>query len=162
LPRSGSRVRIPSPAPTNISINPALSAEIASVDAAAGSLNKPRTVPRCQPDLGNGWAKRSRKVPEGPPDPEKRSPASAATERGTDRKISKFKKRSKNSKEPESAQQPERHSFALYSGRAALGHIEQTDERFVATVAPNGLLLGTFASLKAAADAIAAMHEGGR
>jgi hypothetical protein len=112
--------------------------------------------------LGTGWAKRSRKVPEGPPDPEKRRAGSGPTERGSNRKKSKSSSQSKNSRPTESAQQPDLHSFSVYSGRTKLGNVEQTDRAFIATVAPDGVLLGTFASLKAAADAITAMHGGSR
>jgi hypothetical protein len=77
LPRSGSRVRIPSPAPNKPTENRHQSLCFGDAVPASISLNEPRTVPTCAPQLGKRRAKRSRKVPDGPP--QKRSPASAAT-----------------------------------------------------------------------------------
>src|SRR5262249_8328043 len=70
---------------------------------ASVSLNKSRTVPRCLHDLGTAWAKRSRKVLDGPPDA-KRRPASAATERGAYEK-SKSKSHAADSKRIQRKQQ---------------------------------------------------------
>lgn len=50
-----------------------------------------------------------------------------------------------------------RHSLAIYSGQIALGFVEQRGDAF-AKVA-NGKKLGTFDSLKLAADAISATAE---
>jgi hypothetical protein len=110
----------------------------------------------CPADLGKRRAKRSRKVPDRPP--QKRSPAPGATGSGTKR----FRKASQkqNTKSDVKAQAVERHSFAVYDGQVAIGLVEQADQSFAATT-PDGRELGVFSSLKAAADAISAAYRGG-
>ena len=65
MPRLGSWVRIPSPAPDFLLKNRReCSISCASVPASNG-LNEPRTVPNCVQRLGKRWAERSCKVPAG-------------------------------------------------------------------------------------------------
>jgi hypothetical protein len=61
LPRSGSRVRIPSPAPNSLD-KVEQTSRSSKRAAASTSLNKPRTVPKCPSGLGNPRAVGSRKV----------------------------------------------------------------------------------------------------
>src|SRR5262249_10332118 len=101
---------------------------------ASVSLNKSRTVPRCLHDLGTAWAKRSRKVLDGPPDA-KRRPASAATERGAYEKSNKSKSHAADSKRPNPAQATERYSAT--HGRGTAGYIKQAACGFI-LVNPHG------------------------
>jgi hypothetical protein len=78
LPRLGSRVRIPSPAPKKSAKNQRQRCIFDGDVRASISLNEPRTVPSCLADLGKRGAKRSRNILDGPPP--KRTPTSAATE----------------------------------------------------------------------------------
>jgi hypothetical protein len=119
-------------------------------------LNKPRTVPTCRAELGNPRAKRSRKVPDRPPD-KKRSPASAATERRANRIESgspAFSTRSQSVR-----QQPSR-TLTITEGQKTIGQIETEGCEFVAYTAPAHRLLGRFVSMKAAADALSAARGG--
>ena len=68
MPRLGSWVRIPSPAPEKTARNQHQGCSSADEVPAPISLNEPRTVPNCLASLGKRRAKRSRKV---------RSPSSA-------------------------------------------------------------------------------------
>ena len=93
-------------------------------------------MPRCLHDLGTAWAKRSRKVLDGPPDA-KRRPASAATERGAYEK-SKSKSHAADSKRPNPAQATERYSAT--HGRGTAGYIKQAACGFI-LVNPHGVTL---------------------
>jgi hypothetical protein len=119
-------------------------------------------VPRRRPDLGTDRAKRSRKVPEGPPDPEKRRAAPAGTEGGPNRKISKSRSPRKTTLRPEKSQASKRANLAVYSGQVLLGLIEvrQGGSDFAAFTS-GGRFIGSFPSLKAAADAVDAAASGG-
>ena len=57
-----------------------------------------------------------------------------------------------------SAARAERHSLAIYNGQVAVGFVEQRGDAFTAKAA-NGKKIGTFGSLKLAADAISATAE---
>src|SRR5262249_23067385 len=84
-------------ASTTIS-RPEKSANPAHCDNCGGAsscLTKPRTVPRCLPDLGTAWAKRSRKVLDGPLNAKR--PASAEAKCGAHER-SKSKSRDTNGK----------------------------------------------------------------
>ena len=95
-----------------------------------------------------------------PPLPDKRRPASAGTEPRAQEKESNFE-RPKNSKGRTRARAIVRRSFTVSVGRESIGRIEQTDDRcFTARIAPNGVELGVFGTLKAAADAISDAHGG--
>jgi len=52
----------------------------------------------------------------------------------------------------------ERHLLAVYSGQNCLGSVEQRGDTFTAKTV-NGRKLGSFASLKSAADAVSATAE---
>jgi hypothetical protein len=56
----------------------------------------------------------------------------------------------------------ERHCFAITHGRLTAGWVEQSGNDFVATIAPGRRSIGSFPSLKAAADAIDAAYGGAR
>jgi hypothetical protein len=77
LPRLGSRVRIPSPAPVKSQKNQPQRCIFDGGVQASISLNKPGTVPGSLADLGKRRAERSRNVPDGPPP--KQSATSAET-----------------------------------------------------------------------------------
>src|SRR6516165_3150008 len=77
LPRLGSRVRIPSPAPNKAPKNQHQDHLLGDGVAASIGLNEPRTVPSRLAGLGKRRAKRSRKVLAG----QKRNVAPGATER---------------------------------------------------------------------------------
>src|SRR5215813_14296361 len=77
---------------------PEKSADLAHCDNCGGAssrLNKPRTVPRCFPELGTAWAKRSRKVLDGPLNAKR--PVSAEAKCGAHER-SKSKSRDTNGK----------------------------------------------------------------
>src|SRR5262249_33368729 len=63
----------------------AIPAHCDNCGGASSRPNKPRTVPRCQPDLDTAWAKRSHKVLDGSLNAER--PASAATTRGVHKRF---------------------------------------------------------------------------
>jgi hypothetical protein len=152
LPRLGSRVRIPSPAPNKSKKNqPQHGATSDDVPASIG-LNEPRTVPNCLNGLGKRRAKRSRKVPDGPP-LQKRSPASPASENGANR-LNKCSDRKSTAVRP-NAQEPERHFYWIAYGQTNVGFVEQVDETYTA-IAADERPLGAFDSLTAAADAVSA------
>jgi hypothetical protein len=69
LPRLGSRVRIPSPAPEFFSNNQGGCSISCAAVLAYTRLNEPRTVPSCASHLGNRRAECSCKVPGGVPLP---------------------------------------------------------------------------------------------
>ena len=156
MPRSGSRVRIPSPAP-NILAKTAQSRCSRDDVPASISLNEPRTVPTCPIDLGKRRAKRSRKVPHRPPDPEKRNPAAAATARGANRKSKTSQK--KTTAHRRRRQGPDR-DLALYDGRVRLASIMGRSGRFLVVLC-SGVLLGTFDTLKQARAEVSAAQHGG-
>jgi hypothetical protein len=105
------------------------------------SLIEKECVPKCHP----------------PPDPEKGSPAGTDIHHGAKR-ISK-KTQQKNIK-PRKARQATTRDLALYSGRELLGHLKATATgRFVA-ILPEGVMLGHFRTLRAAAAAIGKAHGG--
>jgi hypothetical protein len=108
--------------------------------------------------LGKGRAKRSRKVPDGPP--KKRSPAVPASTNGANRK-SKFVSRKDNTKSAQKSQEIERHFFWITHGQTNAGFVEQIGESYKA-IAADERSLGTFACLKAAADAVSAAYEAAR
>ena len=162
MPRSGSRVRIPSPAPITHNENAEKSAHsLRSSDDVLASigLNKPRTVPTCPIDLGKRRAKRSRKVPDGPPD-KKRSPASVGAERGADRRNSKSLSCKISSKRCPSTQESDRW-LSVYDGRIRLGSIIGNGDKF-SVILPNGALLGSFKTLRQASAAISTAQGGVR
>jgi hypothetical protein len=65
LPRLGSRVRIPSPAPNNLPKNQHQASCSADEVPVSNSLNEPRTVPSCAVHPGKRRAKGSQKVLDG-------------------------------------------------------------------------------------------------
>jgi hypothetical protein len=99
--------------------------------------------------LGKRRAKRSRKVPDGPP--QKRSPASPASETGPNRKSQSSQRHNKKT-EPK-AQGAERHFFYVTHGQTGVGCVAQAGDVFAASDA-DGRKIGVFESLKAAADAL--------
>jgi hypothetical protein len=107
--------------------------------------------------LGKRRAKRSRKVPDGPP-LQKRSPASPASENGANRKSKSSQTQDKKS--CPKTQDVERHFLWISHGQTTVGFVEQTGKSFVAT-SPDGRELGIFGDLKAAADATSAAYRGG-
>jgi hypothetical protein len=111
--------------------------------------------------LGKRRAKRSRKVPEGPPD-KKRSPASADTERGAeaDRKNSKSVSRKTSTKQCQSTQESNR-ALSVYDGRIRLAGITGNVGDFVVVMA-DGALLGNFKTLRLASAAISTAQGGVR
>jgi hypothetical protein len=115
-------------------------------------------VPNSPASLGKRRAKRSRKVPDGPPRKrQKGSPASPASENGAnrERKCSKRKFTAARS----NAQEPERHFYWIAHGQTNVGFVEQVGETYKALGADEQEL-GTFDSLKAAADAFSASFGG--
>jgi hypothetical protein len=83
----------------------------------------------------------------------KRSPASPASENGANRS-NKYSKRKSTATRP-NAQATERHFFWVTHGQTSAGFVEQVDETYKALGADEREL-GTFDSLKAAADAVSA------
>jgi hypothetical protein len=81
LPRLGSRVRIPSPAPNKSLKNQGQRCIFDGDVRASISLNEPGTVPSSLADLGKRRAKRSRNIPDGPPKqtPPRRQPSTGPT-----------------------------------------------------------------------------------
>jgi hypothetical protein len=145
----GSRVRIPSPAPNKTSKNQDQSCSCGEVVPASISLNEPRTVPNCLADLGKRRAQRSRKVLK---DTQKRSPASAATEHGTYRSKSKSS-HPKITRPAAESQERGYHFFWITHGQTNAGFVEQIGDSYKAITA-DGVDIGVFDSLKAAADAV--------
>jgi hypothetical protein len=104
---------------------------------------------------------RKNKICDGPP--KKRSPASAATERGAeaeaDRKNSKSVSHKTSTKQCRSTQ--ESNCFLhVYDGRVRLASITGNVGDFVVVMA-NGALLGSFKTLGKASAAISTAHGGG-
>jgi hypothetical protein len=106
--------------------------------------------------LGNPWAKRSRKVPDGPP-AKTRSSALGVNERGVDRKSKGKSGSTKNSNQARRPMQEPARELAMYDGTVPVGFITVTGGEF-AVILPNGTVLGVFRSLKAASAAISAAH----
>ena len=153
MPRLGSRVRIPSPAPNKSPENQHERCVSCGDFPASIGLNEPRTVPKRPADLGKRRAKRSRKVPDGPP--QKRSPASPASENGAIREI-KCSDRKFSAAGP-NAQELERHFYWIAHGQTNVGFVEQVEED--KTLGADERDLGSFDSLKAAADAVTARYD---
>ena len=101
-------------------------------------------------------AKRSRKVSDGPPPLENGSPTLAGNKREANREKSQRKNNTKAETKPQDA---ERHFFWIASGQVNLGFVEQVDETYKA-ISADERDLGTFGSLKAAADAVSANFAG--
>ena len=159
LPRLGSRVRIPSPAPNKSLENQREHGVSADHVLASNGLNEPRTVPKNVDCLGKRRARRSRKIPEGPPEetpPQKRSPTLAASKRRANR-IKKCSDR-KSTAARAKAQEPEQHFYWIADGQINIGFVEQVAETYKA-ISADERELGTFDSLKAAADAISEQLE---
>jgi hypothetical protein len=109
--------------------------------------------------LGKRRARRSRKIPEGPPEetpPQKRSPAVPASTNGANSNA-KSRNRKSTSAKP-SAQEPEQHFYWIADGQTNIGFVEQVggadaafdnDER----------RLGAFPTLEQAADAVSSAAE---
>jgi hypothetical protein len=153
----GSQVRSLHRPPCKLRKNRAIWAVDALLALASISLNEPRTVPRCPAGLGKLRAKRSRKVPDGPP--QKRSPALAANKRRANRKIKKLEA-VKGTKSKATPQAVERHFFYITHGQTNLGSVEQVGETYKA-IGAGERDLGTFGSLKPAADAVSAIYSQG-
>jgi hypothetical protein len=98
-----------------------------------------------------------------PPDPgaEKRSPASATTERGAYSKSKRPSKSLSKAIAKRTRRQASRVlSCTVYDGRDAIGRIKQVDNKFRAIAVPRSRALGLFRTVKAAADAISDAHGG--
>jgi hypothetical protein len=93
--------------------------------------------------LGKRRAKRSRKVLTG--SSQKRSSASAATERGS---------------RPKSKSSRKRHFFYITHGQTNVGFVAQAGNKFTARDA-DGRKIGIFESLKVASDAVSKNCGGG-
>jgi hypothetical protein len=104
--------------------------------------------------LGKSRAKRSRKVPDGPP--QKLSPTVAGKKRRANRE-KKFSGPKSIAARP-NAQGPERHFYWIAHGQTNIGFIVQIGETYRA-IGAGERKLGTFASLKAAADAVSAHYD---
>jgi hypothetical protein len=92
--------------------------------------------------------------------PQKRSPASPASENGANR-VKKCSKRKSTAARP-NAQEPEQHFYWIADGQTNIGFVEQVDETYKA-ISADERELGTFDSLKAAANAVSeeAQRQGG-
>jgi hypothetical protein len=156
LPRLGSRVRIPSPAPNKSPENQHQRCVCGGDVSASICLNEPRTVPNSLAGLGKRRAKRSRKVPERSP-LQKRRAGSAATERGSK---SKSRSHCKTTLRQGPAQAPRHPSLYVYDGQICLGRIEQDGDHGFAAFTTADCPLGSFGDLKAAADAVGAANGG--
>jgi hypothetical protein len=98
-------------------------------------------------NLGILFDQCSGKIPDRPPDA-KRSPASAATERGADRKRSSKPKSPKNNRQGSAAPHgAERHSYTINDGQVMIGRTWPAHQK-----------LGMFKSIKAASAAIGCRH----
>jgi hypothetical protein len=126
-------------------------AENASSDGASRRLNKPRTVPTCPPDLGKWRAVRSRKVPEGPPDPQMRRPA-PLEQREPNRRGSKSQKDiTPHHADPQDYDR----ELSVYDGTIWIGNVKQNGRRFDAfSTVPAYRFIGSFGSLKEAFGAV--------
>jgi hypothetical protein len=93
---------------------------------------------------------------DGPTRRKKRSPASPASENGANR-VNKCSKRKSTAARP-NAQEPERHFYWIADGQTNVGFVEQIGASYKA-LAADERALGTFGSLKAAADAVSAACE---
>jgi hypothetical protein len=89
----------------------------------------------------------------------KRSPASPASETGPSRNFRKSKssKRKSTPRRPD-AQEPERHFYWIADGQINIGFVDQVDDTYKA-LGSDERELGTFSTLKAAADAVSAACE---
>jgi hypothetical protein len=112
--------------------------------------------------LGKRRAKCSRKVPEGPPDPKKRSPGAAGTAAGTHRRgrLESLNARKNNTKSKTETQESDRF-LSVYDGRIRLASITGSGGDFVVVMA-DGALLGSFKTLRLASAAISTAHGGRR
>jgi hypothetical protein len=92
----------------------------------------------------------------------KRSPVSPASETrpSRNRRKSTSSKRKFTPRRPD-AQEPERHFYWIADGQTNIGFVDQVDDTYKALGADEREL-GTFSTLKAAADAVGAACEGGR
>jgi hypothetical protein len=158
LPRLGSRVRIPSPAPRKSPKNRRQCADSVTNVPASNGLNEPRTVPNCLPCSGKRRANRSRKVLDGPP-PQKRSPALAANKRRAHREFEKSK-RENNTKAGQDSQATECRLFWVTHGQTNIGFVEQVGDRYTAKDADERDI-GLFDSLTAAANAVSVRYDKG-
>ncbi len=87
-----------------------------------------------------------------------RRPASAGTESGPNRKISKSQK---HPTPPQEYAQDFDRKLAVYDGAVWIGNITQNGRRFDAfATAPTYRFLGSFRSLKEASDAVSVAYEG--
>jgi hypothetical protein len=112
-------------------------------------------VPNYLDRLGKRRAKRSRKVPDGPP--QKRSPALAANKRRANRRIKKSQRKN-NTKAGQDSQATDRHFFWITHGQTNLGFVEQIGETYKA-LDSDEQPIGLFDTLKGAADAVGAACE---
>jgi hypothetical protein len=135
-----------------------LTEENAADDGSARSLNKPRTVPRCRPDLGTERARGSRKVPDGPPDPENERAAPAGSKGGSNRNKAKSRSPRNITLRPGNSQAANA-SLSVYDGQKWLGRIEQSDREYDAYSVAD-CFLSSHRTLKEAADAVAASGGG--
>ena len=96
-------------------------------------------------------------MPDGPPQKrKKRSPTLAANKRRANR-LNKCSDHKSTATRPD-AQEPERHFYWIAHGQTNAGFVEQLDETYKAIDADEKEL-GTFDSLKAAADAVSARYD---
>jgi hypothetical protein len=112
-------------------------------------------VPNYLDRLGKRRAKRSRKVPDGPP--QKRRPALAANKRRANRRIKKSQRKN-NTKAGQDSQATDRHFFWITHGQTNLGFVEQIGETYKA-LDSDEQPIGLFDTLKGAADAVGAACE---
>src|SRR5271168_2174170 len=95
---------------------------------------------------------------DGPSKRKKRSPALVGSKRRANRKNEKFQQKN-NTKSGPKTQDIERHFYWVTRGQTNVGFVEQIGEDYRAIDADERGL-GTFGSLKAAADAVSAIYEG--
>jgi hypothetical protein len=146
--------------PPDFSLKNRRKCSTSGADASAStSLNEPRTVPNCADRLGKRRAKRSRKVPDGPPITRSPTPVDE-TGAGPKANNSSLRK-NKNSKKPTKTQEIERHHLAVSDGHVTVGFIDQEGECFSSTDA-DGRKLGVFQSLRTAFYAVSVACEGVR
>lgn len=113
-------------------------------------------MPKRVDRLGKRRAKGSRKVLDGPH--QKRSPTLAANKRRANR-LNKCSEQKSTAARP-NAQGLERHFYWIAYGQTNVGFVEQVDDTYRA-IGADEQELGTFASLKAAADAVSATRVQG-
>jgi hypothetical protein len=100
-------------------------------------------------------AKRSRKVPDDPP--QKRSPALVGSKRRANRK-NRHVQRTDTTKADQKRKGAQHRFLWVTSGSQNIGFIEQVDETYTA-IGADDQTIGVFTSLKAAADAVSAACE---